>query len=164
MLPCAHVVHQLRGRVRIRILEKRGDPEFFQEARRRLDTLPGVADVWVNANTGSILLLHPEQSYEELEPHIRRLELFEIVGGSEPERPALATLESGIARINGAISSGTHGSADLRTLIFVGLMALTIRQVIRGQIMAPALPLLGLALNLLHRGDGSEGGSSDSDP
>ena len=71
-------------------------------------------------------------------------------------------LQSALSRFDGAIASETAGSADLRTLMFVGLMALTLRQAWRGEIMAPALPLLGMALSLADRITAPEGKFAES--
>ena len=41
-LPLAHIAHQLPGRVRLRIPERRGDAAFFDELARALASWPGI--------------------------------------------------------------------------------------------------------------------------
>ena len=48
-----------------------------------------------------------------------------------------------------ALKSGTAGNVDLRTLAFLGLMGLTLHQVLRGQVLGPALPMLWNAFSLI---------------
>jgi hypothetical protein len=162
MLPSAHIVHQLRGRLRLRIREKCQDQEYFEEVRQGLEPLSVVEDAKVNCTTGSILLLHPEASYPELEAQLRELRLFDIKAEPEPERPALLPVASGLSSINQALSSGSAGSFDLRTLAFVGVMGLVLRQVIRGELIGPALPMLVMALNLVKGISKSEPAGTES--
>ncbi len=148
MLPRAYIVHQLRGRLRLRIREKRQDPDFFQEICVRLESLPGVVDVRCNANTGSLLLLHPEQSYVELEPQLQGLGLFELVSGSEPTSSMLEPMFEGFSWADQALNETSTGKVDLRSLAFIGLMGLAVQQIYRGNIVGPAIPMLISALDL----------------
>lgn len=161
MLPSAHIVHQLHGRLRLRVREKCQDQEFFEEVRECLEGLSAVTEVKINCNTGSVLLLHPEASYPEVEAELRELRLFDLSDAPEPQTPALSPVLSGLSSINRALSSGSAGGVDLRTVAFVGVMALVLRQILRGQIIGPALPMVVMALNLL-KGVGDSG--ADSEP
>jgi hypothetical protein len=58
-------------------------------------------------------------------------------------------LRSGLSGIEQALKSGTAGNVDLRTLAFLGLMGLTLHQVLRGQVLGPALPMLWNAFSLV---------------
>ena len=85
MLPRAYIVHQVRGRLRLRIREKRQDVEYFQRVCARLETLDGVTEVNFNSNTSSLLILHPELPFEELEPALVSLDLFQLMSAPEPK-------------------------------------------------------------------------------
>jgi len=148
MLPQAYIVHQVRGRLRLRIREKRQDPDYFQAVCVRLEALPGVIGVSCNNTTGSLLLLHPELPYAELAPQLQGLDLFELVDGPEPKTPALAPVFEGFSRINDAVAEGSTGKIDLRSLAFIGLMGLSAQQIYRGNIVGPAVPMLLGALTL----------------
>ena len=166
----AYIVHQLPGRVRLRIKEKRQDEAYFDEIRRQLQPVDGIEHVRVNCNTGTIIVRHPEKPYAELETEFRRLQLFEIAEGSEPETPALKPLISGISKIDRLINEESAGIANLRTLVVVAAVLLAIRQFRRGELLGPALPLLWNALELVGRfngwasdstGESSSQGTSD---
>lgn len=148
MLPRAHIVHQLRGRLRLRIREKRQEPEYFEELLNRLQSVKGVSEVRVNDTTGSLLLLHPELPYAELEAQLKELELFEIVATSEAKGSALNPVFAGFSWFDQAISEGSTEHFDLRSLAFIGLVGLAAHQMYRGNIMVPAIPLLMSAWSL----------------
>lgn len=148
MLPKAHIIHQLRGRLRLRIKDKRQEPDYFAELCRRIEALDGVTEVSANPNTGSLLLLHPEQSFTDLEPQLQALELFEIVDAPASEQSVLMPVFSGIARIDEGLAAGTSGNFDLRTLAVIGLLGVAVQQIYRGNIVGPAIPMLMSALEL----------------
>jgi len=151
MTPRAHIIHQTHHRVRLRIREKRQDPEYFEQVRERLASIDGIDRVRVNSNTGSIVLLHPETSFEEVAPGLWQPDLFEFVAGGEPAVSALGQLQSGVTKINQVISQSTAGIADLKTIAVIVLVLLAIRQIKRGSLFGPALPLLWSAIDLSMR-------------
>ena len=148
MLPQAHIVHQLRGRVRLRITEKRQEPEYFADVCSRIEALDGVTEVSANPTTGSLLLLHPDLSFADLEAQLQTLGLFEIVAASAPRQSALMPVFGGIASIDEGLAAGTSGSFDLRTLAVIGLVGVAVHQLYRGNIVGPAIPMLLSALDL----------------
>ncbi len=58
MLPTAHIVHRLRGRLRLKVPERCRDVDWFAEAASRLEQVPGVKQVAVRAVSGSLLIRH----------------------------------------------------------------------------------------------------------
>lgn len=154
MAPRAYVIHQLRCRVRLRIKDRRNDYPYFEAVRRELDLLPGVDEVRINPATGTILLVHPEQSCTRIQSMLQRQELFEIIDGPEPATPVLAPVSSGLAMIDKALTESSGGRLDLRAVAYIGLVAVTLHQIRRGQVLAPALPLIFQAFSLLDRVNG----------
>lgn len=148
MLPRAYIIHQARGRLRLRIREKRQDLDYFQAVCAQLESLAGVTETRFNGTTGSLLLLHPELLYVELEPQLKELALFELVDGPEPKSPALNPVFAGFSWIDQAISEGSAGNVDLRSLAFIGLIGVAAQQLYRGNIAGPAIPMLLSALSL----------------
>jgi hypothetical protein len=108
--------------------------------------------------------LHPGQSCEELAEAVQQLDSFALVEGPEPVTSPLGSLSSRISMIDEVISGGSGGTVDLRTLAYVGLLGLTIRQVMRGQVLGPALPMMWQAISLINRlnGGNKEHGMSDA--
>jgi hypothetical protein len=147
-LPQARIVHQLRGRLRLRIKDRRQDPDYFTDLSSRMEALQGVEAVSANPTTGSVLLLHPDCPYERLQPQLTALELFELVEVPPPARSALSPVFEGVARINEGLAAGTSGNYDLRTLAVLGLLGVAVHQLYRGNIVGPAIPMLISALDL----------------
>ena len=154
MAPRAYVIHQLRCRVRLRIKDKRNDYQYFEAVRRELDLLPGVDEVRINPATGTVLLVHPEQSYTQLLSKLQQQNLFEFIDGPEPPTPVLAPVTSGLAMIDKALADSSDGRLDLRAVGYIGLMAVTVYQIRRGQLLGPALPVIWQAFSLLGRING----------
>jgi hypothetical protein len=162
MVPTAHIVHQLRGRLRLQVREKRKDVAYFDAARARIETIAEVDEVRINATTGSILLLHSLQDHGGLTEQLKQLALFEITEDRTPGITAKTGLDSvgtGLADIEQIIRRGTAGSVDLKTLAYVCMMGLTVHQIMRGQILGPAMPMLWDAIRLIDR-IGSTSGDS----
>lgn len=162
MTELAYIVHQIAGRVRLRIRNKRQDQAYFDELCSQLQSLDCIEDVRVNCNTGSIILRHPERSYTEVETELRQLQLFEIAEGGEPETPALRPLQSGISRIDQLIREESSGIANIRTVVIVAAVLLAIRQFRRGEVLGPALPMLWNALELAGRFNSWKSGADDA--
>jgi len=157
MVPTAYVLHRVRGRVRFRIRERRRDTGYFESLRSRLGALPGF-DVHTNPARGTVLVVHPDMPYEELSKRLDELRLFHVADGPEPHPPALSFLFAGFEQIDKQLLSGSDGSVDLRTLVFIAALALAIRQMSRGDIISPALPLLWSAMEMASRFAGSHSG------
>ena len=155
MLPKALIVHKIRDRARLRIKEKRNDSEFFDQVRNQLTSISVITEVEINSATASILLLHPYSQWSEVETKLKELKLFEIVEHIEQE-PALAQVMSGISKFEKHISDISSGSIDLRTLAFIVLSILALRQIMRGEILGPGLTLLWNAMGLARYAVGDE--------
>jgi hypothetical protein len=151
MIPSAHIVHQVRGRLRLQVREKRKDIAYFETVRSRLDSLADIDEVRVNTTTGSIVMLHSLPEHDELTGQLQQLELFEITEARQPGPTGLDTVGSGLADIEQLIKSGTAGSVDLKTVAYVCMMGLTVHQIMRGQILGPAMPMLWDAIRLIDR-------------
>ena len=154
MAPSAYVVHRIRGRIRLRIRDRRNDDQYFEAVRRQLELVPGIEVARINPVTGTILLLHPGQSDTQVLNTLRQLDLFDFSDGPEPATPALAPLTQGIAMVDQALVDNSGGRVDLRALAYIVLMAVTVLQIRRGQLLGPALPLIGQAMTLLNRVNG----------
>jgi hypothetical protein len=76
-LPHAEIVHQLPGRLRLRVPAARGNPQFFGDLAQRLGTLAGVRQVRANPRTGSLLVAHAGEA-EAFRRAAREAELLEV--------------------------------------------------------------------------------------
>jgi hypothetical protein len=146
--PRAYPVHRTQARIRLRIPERRNDEAFFEELWAELDGIPEPLTVHVNPSTASVLLVHPTLPFEALEPHLRGSALFTFVDEPCPSPRALNPLVSTVSAIDRGLAKLTAGSADLRTVLFVAVVALAIRQLLRGELLGPAIPLLLAAVQI----------------
>lgn len=159
MTPRAYVVHRLPGRLRLR-LERLPDADaFYERLGLALAALPAEVDVAVNPRTRSMLFRHPPDVADALETWLADCELFQTEHGPPPRSPALAPLASRTAGLNRAISEASAGSVDLRTLLFIAVLGLALRQLIRGEVLGPALPLFLIATDLAGKVAGSHAAS-----
>jgi hypothetical protein len=149
MPPVASIVHQVRGRMRLRVLEKRQDADYFELTRARLESLPGVDRVTTNSSTGSIVLYHELPDNDILREQLFNSGCFVFGTKTAQPAPSFEPLRSGLSAIEQGLRSGTAGSVDLRTIAFLGMMGLTLHQVLRGQVLGPALPMLWNAFSLI---------------
>lgn len=151
MMPNAHIVHQARGRIRLQVREKCKDPAYFEAVREQLEHQAGIDEVRTNRTTGSIILLHSLENNTELLERLRQLAIFEITACQKHDSSAFTPLRSGLTGIEQLLRNGTAGSVDLKTVAFIGMMGLTLHQILRGQVLGPALPMLWNAFSLVNR-------------
>ena len=163
MPPRAHIVHQLKHRVRLRVPEQRGDPFYFEEAGEKLATLDSLSQYNTNTTTGCIVLHFPDSDWASVEEQLNSMELFELTDTPVTDTPAMQPLLTGIARRDRTVASGSAGRVDLRTIMFLALTVLAIRQAMKGDILGPALPLILSAWSLAEKfGVGSASDADDT--
>ena len=147
----ARIVHELRGRTRLRIKGVVEDAQYFEAVRVFLLSSSGVDDVRVNPLTGSVLVLHKGVTNEELRTRLGNVDLFEFSSQPEPQLSSLEHIRIGASALNRMVSQMTSGRGDLRTVAFVVIVSLAIRQIVRGQVLSPASALLWNAMDLVIR-------------
>ncbi len=146
MVPAAHIVHRLRGRLRLKIPEKRWDKEWLSEAASQLEKLSGVDKVDVSAVSGSLLIHH--QPDAAVEQRLSGPGLFQIIDVPISDPPLLDRVADGIHRSDRALQRRTAGRTNLRTLLILVLVILAFVQTLRGRVMVPAISLLLFAAQL----------------
>lgn len=147
----AFIVHELSGRFRLRIPEKRNDKVFFDALAERLSACPGVTTVKFNVHTGSVLLFHAAATRaSDVARYAEQADLFSV----EPLPATVArTLGQQAAKGLDAFDRGlgalSGGLVDLQSAFLVLLVGLAIYQARRGQVLAPAVSLLWEAIGLV---------------
>jgi hypothetical protein len=133
MSPSAVVVHQLPGRVRLSIPEKRGDGDYFRMLCQRLSGVDGVRSVKTNAVAGSILL----QFNGVLQEVLRSAGapgLFELDGAASAGArvPAPARAAPTINLVSGR---------EITPMFMAGVLfsGIGLLQSLRGRLMVPAV-------------------------
>ena len=129
--PVAYIEHQIPGRVRLRIPERRGDAAFFQRIVGTLSKLPDVTELDGSPLTGSIRIRHKGPS-EAIMAAAGKEGLFEIgkrEGEAEPKKPP---------EQSGASTTAPHGDAGTLDSIATGLSGLALFQVAQGEVTGSA--------------------------
>src|SRR5579875_402709 len=123
-LPQAELVHQLPGRLRLRVPARRGDAAFFAEMAKRLGGLAGVGAVHANPRSASLLLEH-EGGADALLRAIREHGFLEVVARVAQGKRSRAPM---------------HGPATLWPLsgTAAALAGLGMLQAARGRVIGPA--------------------------
>jgi Heavy metal associated domain 2 len=146
----AQRVHNLPGRTRFKIPERRGDHAFFHEISELLRKFPSMQKVESNPLTGSFLLLYSgDIDSEPMQAALDALaEIFEL----EVSAPPVARkLPADVVDVDQAVQRFTHGALDLSTATALGLLVLAGVQLLRGQQPVIAVSLAWYATELLRR-------------
>jgi hypothetical protein len=59
------IAHQVPGRIRMKIPSAKGNPEQLEEYRQTLSLIPGIEQVEVNPDTGSIVLKYDPDQHDD---------------------------------------------------------------------------------------------------
>jgi hypothetical protein len=136
MKPVAHVRHCLPHRLRLSIPYKRRDESFFSHIKILIDQIDGVDQTQVNSLSGGIVIDHPACSSEALLERLDKSGVFKIDVDQH---------ESTVQPL-----SNPGQERDIwRGLLALLLLALAIQQILKGNIMVPAISLLWYALEIL---------------
>jgi len=138
MTPIATIVHQTQGRLRLRIAGKRRDLHFFLALYDHLRQAPCVDEVTMNPVTGSVLLYFDAQ---RLNTVIGALADSPLIALSS--RPAIVSNAGGEpGRIERFLNTRGTSTTDPRTIIFLIMVVLSVRQLMQGQILGPVLTMV----------------------
>jgi len=148
-LPQARVCHYASGRLRLKIPARRRDEAFFERARERLSGWDSIERVEVNPLTASVLVEFTSL-FELFAENGMKNDLFEVdfdtlQAMSEPAPALTEQAAEAFGRVDAAFRRWTADGADLRSTIFLVLLAGGIYQLLRGNIAAPAATLLWYA-------------------
>jgi len=140
----AYLVHSSPGRMRIRIPSMRNNLEFFEHAADTLEKLSNVTRVRMNPRTASILVLHDGITTDTFKQQVMETGLFEL----QLENAENIALDINTVKELAGQAMGVGGTFS-KSMFFYLLMGLAIRQVMKGQIMAPAISLFWYASEIL---------------
>ncbi len=129
-MPIAYVEHQIPGRLRLRIPERRGDVAFFQRVVGALSKVPDVTELDGSPLTGSVRIRYSGTA-EAIAAAAAKEGLFEIRkrdGEAQPKKPPKEPASPG----------APHGDAGMLDSIATGLSGLALFQVTQGQVTGSA--------------------------
>lgn len=143
----AVIVHQLPGRVRLRLHEKRGDPDYFSAMSENIARLNGVHHVKVNPSTGSMLI----EFSESTDNLLRQLQQHDLYL-SEKEHDHTNNMSERPTRLmsdEDAEPFHLVSNRDINPMFMVATMlaALGVVQTLRGKILVPSLSVFWYAMD-----------------
>lgn len=160
MIPRVQLVHRARGRLRLRVPERRKDQAWLRHAAHRLETIRGVESVEIGLATASLLVRH--LASEDIEPRVRALDIWSFDKEGQESPAALEQLSDAFGLLNQQLRGLTENRTDLQTLAFLLLVVFSIAQILRGKLMAPAVSMLWYAFELASRREDPRSGEPGS--
>jgi hypothetical protein len=141
------VVHASPGRLRLRVPRAALEDGTWSRAERALTGMAGVQQVRPNALASSLVVRYDDGvvGLSALLDALARAGLTVVHGSTDlgpppaGERSRVArSIESLFGSADGEVTRLTNGTADLRTLVPIGLGALALREILAGRVgMAP---------------------------
>ncbi len=146
-LPSAIVQHALLGRVRFRIMGKRGDNEYFERAERVLAASPVVSAVVGSPLTGSLLVEH-QGHVEGVVEYASNEGVFALAHDNTQESGPFTRLDAELERLDHKVRRVSHGKWGTTGLAFYGVLAASAVQLGKGNVFPPAVSLLLYSFDL----------------
>ena len=154
--PFAYIKHQLPGRVRLKIPQKRGDFRYFARLAGLFADCTDITQLQLNPSAASILICHgTETQFLNITEFAQTNGLFTIIEQPEEETftipylPIPKLTSTGLNRLDESLMDFSQGRLDGRSLLFLALIGLAVRQMAKGHIMGPASTLLWYAFSVL---------------
>ena len=134
----AEVVHNLEGRTRFKIPSLKGDEEGFKILKEQLLKIESITSVETSPITGTLLLSYSK----DIEPTLLLGIIIKLLGLEEKIKAGNESLITREVRnieesMTLAIEEKTNGLLDLRSVLFLSLMALGIRNLIKYPNLTP---------------------------
>ena len=139
MIRGARVVHQIPGRLRVRLPRAERNPRLLDELRGFIESLGGVRQVEINPVTGSILVHYQPESQEQIHSLLRaQADMFESPAELNQADELAATIEKeaeflaahselalrvvqAFKALNKEVRVATDNTVDLKVLLPAGL-------------------------------------------
>ena len=144
--PEAHVVHSTDGRTRIRVPSERRNSAFFRRVVEELSQCETVSKIEAKPLSGGVLV-HYQGDFDVIADWAVRKDLFTLVDQPVRNSGMLDRLDSEMDVIDRRINAITAGEANLASLVFLGLLMVAAVQLLRGNIMGPAMTMAWYAVN-----------------
>lgn len=157
LLPKAYIKHQLAGRVRLKIPQKRNDEAYFEAVADAFADCEAITQLQLNPQAASLLIQHGSAPFSDIAAFAASAGLFALVAQDDPDLPAVehasvAGLSSLVAsQLDHKLADLSAGRIDVRSALFVAFMGLTIHEAAKGHVMAPASTFLWRAIQLLNK-------------
>jgi hypothetical protein len=149
MTTTAIIVHQMEGRMRLRVPEMRGETVFFQNIKEQLAEHEDIFSVSVRPLTGSILIEHDGLDQNTLGEWSREKDLFQITEKKlKHESSSIAQMsEHELNKIDDMLKQGSEGRFDLLSVLLMMSVGLLINEFLKGRLAAGSFALVIYALD-----------------
>jgi hypothetical protein len=151
--PTGNVVHALRGRLRVKVPDRRRNGAYFSAVAAELAGCPGVQSVEANALTASLLIVHDTENQTVAQFALDR-GLLKM--DFSPARAAETTdAERWLGALSDAstrITAASGGRGDLTSALAGIFLILAVIQLARRQVAVPAVTALWYAIEALSLG------------
>ncbi|KPJ94881.1 MAG: hypothetical protein AMJ53_04200 [Gammaproteobacteria bacterium SG8_11] len=147
----AYLVHAAPGRCRFKIPSKRGDAEYFHILRETLLDTPGVEQVQVNPLTASALIFYDTEQVDvdDLTAKLQSATQCELSDRPMDTQTVWEKAVAGVDTFDQHLKEITSGQFDFKSLLFIVLVIMAIRQLQQGAVFGAASTLLWYALQVL---------------
>jgi hypothetical protein len=143
--PTASLVHDVPGRLRLRVEEKVGNCAYFELAVRALSGCPSVRHVTGSPLTGSLLIVHAGQP-SAIAAFARDQALFDLLPARRPQ--TFTHIQHEVQKLDATLRGVSKERWGVPGLTFYGLIGAGVWQLARGRVLPPTVTLLFQALNV----------------
>ncbi|HMK42693.1 MAG TPA: hypothetical protein VK445_01000 [Dissulfurispiraceae bacterium] len=137
MIPHAIIAHKSRGRLRIRVPEKKGQTAYWQQVLDSLKEIDGIKSLSANPVTAGVLILH-ELPEKEILGYAHSLGLFKVPASQLKVVPLQYKVTRSFRSMNRSIKRFTGDELDLGSVTFLGLLTIGGYEIAKGNFTAPA--------------------------
>jgi hypothetical protein len=155
------IVHRTRNRLRLRVPERRHDIGFFVALYDNLREIPGVTEIVINPVTSSVLVSFPDGYCSAIESAVQRSRLLTFSKASETTKSPPAKAERASEKVVPLRQRRELRVNDLRTVLFVLMLAVAAHQAIRGRFFAAFISLLLSGYDLISGVIRDRGGATE---
>jgi Heavy metal associated domain 2 len=141
------IAHQVPGRVRMKIPAGKGNPELLEQMKQTLVVIPGIEEVIINPDTGSLVLHYDTDKHDEFHGHLEHHtgghhrppptnEIDALANKIQQEAEFLAenshtarVIVDFFKQVDQQIKTGSHNTVDLKIVLAFGIATFTILEV-----------------------------------
>ena len=141
-----HIAHQVPGRVRMKIPSGKGNPELLEQMKQTLSVIPGIEEVIINPDTGSVVLHYDTDQHDEFHGRLEHHtgghykpptnEIDALANKIQQEAEFLAenshtarAIVDFFKQLDRQIKTSSHNTIDLKIVLAFGIAGFTIAEV-----------------------------------
>jgi hypothetical protein len=142
-----HIAHQVPGRVRMKVPSGKGNPELLEQMKQTLTAIPGIEEVIINPDTGSLVLHYDTDHHDQFHGHLEHHtgghhrppptnEIDAMANKIQQEAEFLAenshtarVIVDFFKQVDQQIKTSSHNTIDLKIVLAFGIASFTIMEV-----------------------------------